>query len=111
MKKFVLFLILSFSLIGFSQQKPNFWDHVQYGGGFTLGFGNNQTTVGISPSAIYNFKNGFSLGTGVSYLYSEINNFSTSVYGASIISLYPSSIIQYLRSHKYLFQYIIINSG
>ncbi|MDX6746220.1 hypothetical protein SHK09_05395 [Polaribacter sp. PL03] len=90
MKKVILFIFLSFSLVSFSQ-KSDFWSHVQYGGGFTLGFG-SQTTIGISPSAIYNFDNGFSLGTGLSYLYSEINDFSTSVYGASIISLYQTKL-------------------
>lgn len=90
MKKVLLFICLSFSMISFSQ-KADFWDNVQFGGGFTLGFG-SQTTVGISPSAIYNFDNGFALGTGLNYLYSEINDSSTSVYGASIISLYQTKI-------------------
>lgn len=52
-----------------------------------MSFG-NQTTVGISPSAIYAFDNDFSLGTGVPYIYSEIGDFTTNVYGASLISLY-----------------------
>jgi hypothetical protein len=58
MKKIVLFTFLAFSLTTFSQ-KTDFWDNVKFGGGFTLGFGNNQTTIGISPSAIYQFDNGF----------------------------------------------------
>ncbi|QTE23583.1 hypothetical protein [Polaribacter cellanae] len=89
MKKILSVLCICLSLTCFSQ-KTDFWNHVQYGGGFTVGFGNNQTTVGISPSAIYNFNNGFSLGTGVNYLYSKINDFTTNVYGASIISLYQT---------------------
>lgn len=90
MKKILLTFCLCFSLLGYSQQS-DFWDHVQFGGGFSLGFG-NQTTIGISPSAIYNFNNGFSLGTGVNYLYSEINDFTTSIYGASLISLYQTNL-------------------
>lgn len=102
MKKVLLFIFLSFSLISFSQ-KSDFWNHVQFGGGFTLGFG-NQTTVGISPSAIYNFDNGFSLGTGLNYLYSEINDFSTSVYGVSVISLYQTNFgIQFSGELDYYF--------
>lgn len=89
-KKSLLSFICFISLTCYSQ-KSDFWDHVKYGGGITLGFG-NQTTVGISPSAIYNFNNGLSLGTGVSYLYSEINDFTTTVYGVSIISLYQTTI-------------------
>ena len=90
MKKFLLFILLSIPLITYSQ-KSDFWEQVQFGGGFTVGFG-NQTTIGISPSAIYNFDNGFALGAGLNYLYSEINDFSTSVYGASLISLYQTKI-------------------
>ena len=86
MKKKLLLLCIGISFISFSQ-KSDFWDNVQFGGGFTLGFG-TQTTIGISPSAIYNFDNEFSLGTGLTYIYSEIGDFTTNVYGGSIISLY-----------------------
>jgi hypothetical protein len=68
----------------------NFWDDVRFGGGFNVGFGNNFTTLAISPSAIYDFSNEFSAGLSVTYLYSK-NKFydtSTNVYGASLISLY-----------------------
>lgn len=86
MKKYLLLLFLQISIFSYSQNS-DFWDNVQFGGGFTLGFG-TQTTIGISPSAIYNFDNGFSLGTGLTYIYSEIGDFTTNVYGGSIISLY-----------------------
>jgi hypothetical protein len=103
MKKTILFLFLSFSLISFSQQRNNFWENVQFGGGFSVGFG-NQTTIGISPSAIYNFGNGFALGAGVNYLYSEINDFTTQVYGASLISLYQTNFgIQFSGEFDYNF--------
>jgi long-subunit fatty acid transport protein len=102
MKNLVFFVFLSFSLVSFSQ-KSDFWDNVQFGGGFTIGFG-NQTIIGISPSAIYRFDNGFSLGTGVNYLYSEINDFSTSVYGTSLISLYQTNFgIQFSGELEYYF--------
>lgn len=44
--------------------------------------------IGISSSAMYNFDKGFALGTGLTYIYSEIGDFTTNVYGGSIISLY-----------------------
>lgn len=88
MKKLFILLLLSISLQTFSQ-RTDFWDHVKFGGGFTVAFG-NQTTIGISPSAIYNFDNGFALGASANYLYSEINDFTTQVYGASLISLYQT---------------------
>lgn len=102
MKKIVVFIFLAFSLTTFSQ-KTDFWDHVQFGGGFTLGFG-DQTTVGISPSAIYNFNNGFALGAGLGYLYSEINDFSTTAYSTSIISLYRTNFnVQFSGEFDYYF--------
>lgn len=90
MKKIICLLLLFCSITFFAQQRNIFWENVQFGGGFTVGFGNNQTTIGISPSAIYNFNNGFALGAGLGYLYSEISDFSTSVYSTSIISLYQT---------------------
>ncbi|MCL7753363.1 hypothetical protein [Polaribacter sp. Z022] len=94
MKKYILLLFLSFSLTIVSQQKKisneeksDFWEHVRYGGGFSMSFG-SQTTIGIAPSAIYDFDNGFSLGAGVNYIYNEIGSVTTNVYGGSIISLY-----------------------
>lgn len=102
MKRIFLLLCLSFSSITFSQS-PDFWDNVQFGGGFTFVFG-NQTTIGISPSAIYNFNNGFALGAGVGYLYREINDFSTSIYNTSIISLYQTKFnIQFSGEFDYYF--------
>lgn len=104
MKKFVAFLFISCSLTIAAQQKTNFWDNVRFGGAFTLGFG-TQTTIGVSPSAIYEFQNGFALGTGLTYIYSEIGDFTTNVYGGSIISLYqiPTIGIQLSGEYEYSF--------
>ena len=86
MKKFLLLFCLFISSIGFSQ-KTDFWKNVRFGGGLSLGFG-SQTTIGVAPSAIYDFDNGFSLGAGFNYIYSETGAFSTNVYGGSVISMY-----------------------
>lgn len=84
-----------------SQEKKNdFWDNVRYGGGVSMSFG-SQTTIGISPSAIYNFDNGFSLGTGLTYVYSKFNDTTTNVYGASIISLYQIPKTDFLVSAEF----------
>ena len=87
MKKSILILLLSISFTMISQEKSDFWEHVRFGGGFAMSFG-NQTTIGISPSAVYDFDSGFSLGSGLNYTYSEIGSTTTNVYGGSIISLY-----------------------
>lgn len=94
---------LGISFVSFSQQKSDFWDNVRFGGGFTLGFG-SQTTVGISPSAIYDFNNGLAIGAGVGYLYSEINDFTSNVYSTSIISLYQTNFnLQFSSEFDYYF--------
>lgn len=101
MKKVTLLICLCFSLNSVAQS--DFWDNVQFGGGVTLGFG-SQTTIGISPSAIYNFNNGFSLGAGLGYLYSEIGDFSTTAYNGSLISLYQTNFgIQFSGEFEYYF--------
>ncbi|QXP68197.1 hypothetical protein [Polaribacter sp. AHE13PA] len=87
MKKYFLLLFLSTSFTMISQENTDFWDNVQFGGGVSMSFG-SQTTIGVSPSAVYNFDNGFALGTGLTYIYSKNQDVKTNVYGASIISLY-----------------------
>lgn len=102
MKRLVLLACICFSLQNFSQ-KSDFWDNVQFGGGVTLGFG-NQTTIGIAPSAIYNFDNGFALGAGLGYLYSEIGDFSTTAYNTTLISLYQTKFgVQLSGEFEYYF--------
>jgi hypothetical protein len=102
MKKIFLLLSICFSLSIFSQ-KSDFWDNVQFGGGFSLGIG-NQTNIGISPSAIYNFNNGFALGAGLGYMYREIGDFSTNAYNTSIISLFQTKFgIQFSGEFEYYF--------
>ncbi len=94
MKNKLLFIILLINTsLMFSQQKDNntnFWDNVQLGGGLVLGFSNNVTNIGISPSAIYNFNDKFSSGIGVSYLYSKFKDDDNglNIYGGSLIALY-----------------------
>lgn len=72
-----------------SNKSPNpFWGNVQFGGGIGLGFGNGSTNISLSPSAIYNINDYFSLGTGVQYSYaSQKNSYTSNLYGGSIIGL------------------------
>ncbi len=79
-----------------SQEKPlpkaktnNFWNHVQLGGGFGLGIGNDFTNITLAPSAIYNFNEYFALGTGLQYSYlKQKRYYSSNVIGGSIIGLF-----------------------
>ena len=90
---FCLMIIListnSFSqdLIKDSKAKSEFWQHVQFGGGFGLGFGTGYTDISLSPNAIYNFNNYFSAGIGLQGSYVNVkNNFSSIIYGASMVT-------------------------
>ena len=91
MKKHTLILILFISLNVFSQ-KSEFWENVKFGGGFGISFGTS-TTIAISPSAVYDFENGFMLGAGVNYLHNQFGTSKTNVYGVSLISLYQIPVI------------------
>lgn len=75
---------------------PNFWDKVQFGGGFGLGLGSGYTDITIAPSAIYNFNNYVALGAGLQGSYvSSRNLYSSAIYGGSIIGLFnPINEIQ-----------------
>ncbi len=104
MKKITFLIVILISSAIFSQQKSDFWKHVRFGGGFGLSFGSS-TNILIAPSAIYNFNNGFSLGTGLNYQHSEYGNIKTNLYGISLISLYdvPLTGIQLSGEFEQLF--------
>lgn len=105
MKK--LFTILFFAVTATVFSQDSFWDNVRFGGGLGLNFGNT-TTVAISPSAVYDFENGFSLGTGLSYTYSERGaNNNANVYGASIISMYNIPVVNLQLSGE--FEQLLVN--
>lgn len=102
MKKLLIIFVIITSINTYSQ-RSDFWRNVRFGGGFTLGFG-NQTTIGVSPSAIYNFDNGFAVGAGLGYLYSEINDFTTNLYSTSLIGLYQTNFgVQFSSDFDYHF--------
>ena len=80
-----------------TQVSESFWKKVHFGGGIQLGISNAYTSVGVSPSAIYDFSDSFSAGFGVSYLFSKdkINDFSYHVYGMSALAIYnPIEVLQ-----------------
>ena len=89
------FLLILFSGVLFSQSqaiasktKSEFWKKVQFGGGFGLNIGSGFTDITLAPSGIYNFNQSFSVGIGLQGSYvSSKNNFSSAIYGVSLISL------------------------
>ena len=94
---FTVFLCVNFMSFGQSndsipsqpdKKKSDFWEHVRFGGSFGLNFGNNFTTLGLTPSAIYDFNDTFSLGGSVGYTYSKNGDFKSNVFTGSILSIY-----------------------
>lgn len=106
MKKilFTFFLLTSVCLYSQIDDTPKFMDKVQFGGGLGLSFGNNYTTVSVSPSAVYNFNQYFSAGPGLSYLYAKNGDLKSNVFGAgliTLINLIPS--LQLSAEYEHLF--------
>jgi len=93
---FLLGLLFGTPFFISAQEKPmpkaytdSFWDHVQFGGGFGLNMGNGYTDITVAPSAIYNFNNYFSLGSGLQYSHiKQKNYYNSNIVGGSIIGLF-----------------------
>ncbi|WP_241148055.1 alpha-ketoglutarate decarboxylase [Lacinutrix jangbogonensis] len=87
----LVIFIFSFTLV-FAQnnaQQSHFWKHVRFGGGIGLSTGSNIFSATLTPTAIYDINSQFSLGLGLNGTYFSQKNISKStVFGASIISLY-----------------------
>lgn len=96
-----MLLICLFSAPLFAQennysQKSDFWNHVRFGGGIGLSFGNDFFSGTLAPSAIYQFNRQFALGVGLSGTYnSQKNYYKSTIIGGSIIGLFnPINEIQ-----------------
>jgi len=77
-------------------QNTDFWNHVRYGGGIGLSFGDGYFSGSIAPSALYDFNPQFSMGIGLNGSYSSRKNvFNATVLGGSLIGLFnPIDAIQ-----------------
>jgi len=95
-KTLLLLILLESQFSIFAQNKPmpkaktdSFWEHVQFGGGFGLNIGNGYTDVTVAPSAIYNFNDYFSLGSGLQYSHiKQKDYYSSNIIGGSLIGLF-----------------------
>jgi len=97
----LILLICLFSVSLFAQdsnynQKNDFWNHVRFGGGIGLSFGNHFFSGTLAPNAIYQFNQQFALGAGLSGTYnSQKYYYKSTIIGGSIIGLYnPVNEIQ-----------------
>lgn len=91
-KKALLIFLLFFGFhnLMLSQQNSNaFWNHVQFGGGIGLNFGDGFFSGTLAPSAIYQFNNTVALGVGLN---GTINNrkdfYKSTILGGSLIGLF-----------------------
>ena len=62
-----IFLCVFFSLntTNAQQQTSDFWNHVRFGGGIGLNFGDGFFSGTIAPSAVYEFNDAVALGLGL----------------------------------------------
>ncbi len=80
-----------------SKQTTDFWNHVRFGGGLGLSFGDGFFSGTIAPSAIYEFNHQFALGVGLNGTYSTQKNiYKATIFGGSLIGLYnPIDVLQF----------------
>lgn len=72
-----------------SQQKSDFWQHVRFGGGIGLGFGDGYFSGTLAPSAIYEFNSQFAMGVGLNGTYNSRKDYYKSfIVGGSLLGLY-----------------------
>ena len=92
-KKIFFTFFVTFSTCLFAQNNVinsnDFWNHVRFGGGIGLSFGDGFFSGTLAPSAIYEFNEQFALGVGVNGTYNKRKNFyKSTVVGGSLIGLF-----------------------
>lgn len=76
-------------------QKSDFWNKVRFGGGLGLSFGNNNTQISVTPSALYQPNQYVAFGPGLNYTYQKFGDVKTTLYGVSgIVLVNPVSFLQ-----------------
>lgn len=72
-----------------NQDSPDFWNHVRFGGGVGISFGDGFFSGTLAPSAIYEFNDQFALGLGLNGTYNKQKNFyQSTVFGGSILGFF-----------------------
>ncbi len=91
----IIFLTFNFSNAQITPSQSDFWKNVQFGGGFTLGFGSGFTNLGVSPSMLYNVNEFFAVGTGLQVSYVSATDYRSLIYGVNLTTLFnPIESIQ-----------------
>jgi len=73
-----------------AQSQPNeFWQHVRFGGGIGLSFGDGFFSGTLAPSAIYQFNEQFAAGLALNGTYASLKNqYNATILGGSVLALY-----------------------
>lgn len=93
-KKLVFFAFLIVISNGMVSQNANidsgdFWNHVRFGGGIGLSFGDGFFSGTLAPSAIYEFNDQFALGVGLNGTYNSRKNFyKSTIFGGSLLGFF-----------------------
>lgn len=90
-KTALILIIFSFGLQNSIAQeaKNDFWEHVRFGGGLGLNFGDGFFSATIAPSGIYQFDKNFALGVGLNATFNNQKSaYKSTILGGSILGLY-----------------------
>lgn len=85
-----IFLCVFFSLntTNAQQQTSDFWNHVRFGGGIGLNFGDGFFSGTIAPSAVYEFNDAVALGLGLNGTFNKQKSvYKSTILGGSLIGL------------------------
>ncbi|TXD70976.1 alpha-ketoglutarate decarboxylase [Aequorivita lipolytica] len=84
-----LFSLLCITKSLAQNQQYNFWQHVRFGGGIGLSFGDGFFSGTLAPSAVYQFNKQFTAGVAFNGTYASLkNNYNATILGGSILALY-----------------------
>ncbi|MGB5418287.1 alpha-ketoglutarate decarboxylase [Algibacter sp.] len=97
-KHILILIILSFCFQNIQSQeaKSDFWNHVRFGGGLGLNFGDGFFSATVAPSGIYEFNEKISLGVGLNATFNNQKSaYKSTILGGSLIGLFnPIRAIQ-----------------
>ncbi|MEO6348455.1 MAG: alpha-ketoglutarate decarboxylase [Aquaticitalea sp.] len=86
---FLFVTMVSSALFAQNEHSKDFWNHVHYGGGIGLSFGDGFFSGTLAPSAIYEFNEQFAFGVGLNGTYNSLKNtYKSTVFGGSLIGLF-----------------------
>lgn len=107
--RLIVLIILFFTSGMIAQEdKFQFWDHVRFGGGIGVSFGDGFFSGTLAPSAIYEFNDQFAVGVGLNGTYNSLKDtYTSTIFGGSVLSLFNvipeiqlSAELERLNAHR-----------